>query len=188
MSYHTHNMMCMLLLPMLLVSATSASFVWSLVSPLTLHRTRLQTHTCMKVHKHMKHDNVKHKYVKHSNSYTYECRKASRARQANRAAKGSIGTKRQPAHRDTPTPARQRQASGGSLETSRTDGHHQPQTIPSDKMQHSNTWYNRTIRSIYVHMTECVCNHCSRLGYLYLHICSVKIGNYSPGWLKYIRM
>ena len=81
--------------------------------------------------------------------------------------KREYGTNRQPANRDTPIPAEPdlqdsvKQA-GGSLETSRTDGHHQPQTLPSDKMHTSITWYNRTYRSIYMHVTESVCNHCSR--------------------------
>ena len=80
---------------------------------------------------------------------------------------------------------RQRQASGGSLETSRTDGHHQPQTIPSDKMHTSNTWCNRTKRSIYMHVTESVCNHCSRFEIINCLHNSVKDGKLFP-WISNI--
>ena len=72
----------------------------------------------------------------HFNQSNTSSRKASEARQANRAAKGS-NDQRQPAQSDSSrdhsirtTCAHTRQAGGSS--TSRTDGHHQPPKTPSD--------------------------------------------------------
>ena len=147
----------------ILVSATSASFVWSLVLSFPLHRTRLQTHMHMNIHKHT----CKHMitYMNDMNEFIHTKSSQGFEREA-----GEPGGEREQrpaaAHRSTPNQIITIQATR-KYPTSKRGGtsnlsNRRPQPTADDtkrRMQHSNTRYNRTNRSVYVQMTKCVTNH-----------------------------
>ena len=108
--------------------------------PLTLHRTRLQTRICMKVHVNMKHDNVKHNMLNTTiHTHMNVARRRKRGRRTGRQEgvwDQSAASK--PGHPNSSGTrlTRQRQASGGI--TRDLSNRRPPPTTNDTKRQNAN--------------------------------------------------